>query len=147
MAELISVGTNSWATLAEAETYFLGRLNARHYWNADAEKEPALITAYKQIINSGIFSGFPTTTSQLMKDAQCEQALFLLAAGDDLETRQSLQAQGVKQAGLVKETYDGSAKEGVIIAPVVLEMLDSYLTYGPGGFAVELERDEDEDLI
>jgi hypothetical protein len=122
-----------WVTLAEADAYFTTRLNSSA-WSALATDEPktaALTTAQNDIVaaNRYVFEDEDgvdlttddTTASQEMKDAVCEQALFLLN-DPDMETRLSLQQQGVKAAGIVQETYGGGVN-GVPLAPRVERIL------------------------
>lgn len=119
----IVVGVNSFISEEDADTYFSSRLGASEYWTSGmTTKEAALVTAYNQL-NSLPFS-FPTTIAQAMKDAQCEQALFLLM-DTDLDKRAALQAQGVVAAGVVKETYKDK-KYAIPLSPVAEALLDPY---------------------
>ena len=142
MAITISVGTNSWVTEAAANTYMDGRISANEYWiEAEDDNIRALITAFKWLTATPAYS-FPTTVSQDMKDAQCEYALFLLQHQPDLDLRMGLQAQGVKVAGVVKESY--REMQGIAIPPIVHELLRDYTTEVPF-YILPLERDEEED--
>jgi len=135
------VGTNSWLTEAEADTYMADRLAISDYWNADAEKSAALVTAYRWLTASNRFS-FPTTATQAMKDAQTEYALYLIQHQPDLDLRMGLQAQSVTKAGIVKETYDLN-RERFPFPPVVEGLLEAYLVEGP--FHIfDVERDEEQ---
>ena len=139
MAQLV-VDTNSWVSVDDADDYMDSRYGSWEFWDDDTNKQAALITAYKQLNNSDLFTGFPTTATQNMKDAQCEMALFLVSQGGDIMRRQALQAQGVKQAGIVKESYalvDG--KPGVSFPPDVMELLDVYKTED-GFYAGNVDR-------
>jgi len=147
---VITVGTNSWITADEAEEYFATRFGLGTDWSGltDTEKIAAIVSAYKYLLNSGLYT-FPTTVSEFtqnMKDAQCEIAIFLIKHQADMDARQGLQAQGVVQAGIVKETYDLSRTGQLAVPPAVAQLLDGYSTLSPMG-AVTLERDEDEDVI
>jgi len=141
----IIVGTNSWVTLAEANSYFAERYAVNVSWDAldDPSKEAALITAYKQLTQSNLYS-FPTTSTQIMKDMQCEQAIFLVIQGDALDRRIGLQAQGVLEAGIVKEKYDKNMRGKISIAPIVQEVFknNDYEIYGANLYIQELERTE-----
>ena len=82
-----------------------------------------------------------------MKNAQCEQALFLLIHQEDMDVRLGLQAQGVTQAGIVQETY-GNCIEGIPISPHAKQMLEDYEDADKSAFQVkEISRDDDEDVI
>lgn len=140
----LAVGENSWLTLEEAETYFSTRIGSSEYWCSGADKEAALITAYNQLNGCGLFD-FPAAATQAMKDAQCEQALFLLIHGEDIDRRKGLQAQGVTAAGIVKESY----KEDIDQIPICTNaknFLKEYSIEGQDIYAVDLERDEEEDI-
>jgi len=144
----ITVDTNSFVTLVEANSYFISRYGAPDYWNDDLtqqDKEASLITAYNQLNNCGIFS-FPEETTQIVKDAQCEQALFLLIHGKDLDRRIGLQAQGVKSSNVVGETYKDKSGGEIVIAPIVEQMLKD-IKNKHGFYGITLERDEEEDVL
>jgi len=141
----MSLEDNSWVTMAEANIYFGERIGADKYWVTGTNKEQALITAYRQLINTDGYS-FPDTPTINMKYAQCEQALFLLAFSDEIFRRGSLQAQGVVEAGIVKEKY--VFEQGVPICDMAKVLLkDSEDTTKTGHHAIDLKRDEDEDVL
>ena len=130
MAATITVGTNSWVTETAANTYFEARIKGGDYWtDGAADNKQALITAYKWL-NAGSYS-FPTTPVQVMKDAQCEMALFLLQHQPDLDLRMGLQAQGVIVAGVVKERYKDDNYVELPIPPIVQKLLEDYSTERP----------------
>ena len=135
-----------WVTLEEAETYMASRLGAEKYWHTGVSKTAALTTAYNQLNACGWFD-FPTDISTNMKNAQCEQALFLLIHQEDMDVRLGLQAQGVSAAGIVQETY-GKEIEGIPISPHAKQMLEDYEDADKSAFQVkEISRDDDEDVI
>jgi len=138
----ITVGTNSWITEAEADSYFESRLGASDWWvDGGPDSVPAIITAYQWLSNSKRFS-FPTTATQSIKDAQCEMALFLLQHRADIDLRLGLQAQGVVSAGIVKERYDLSFN-GIPVPATVLALIDDY--NGEHNFYIgDLERDSEQ---
>jgi len=141
----MSLEDNSWVTMAEANTYFGERIGAGNYWTTGLDKERALITAYRQLKNMEGYV-FPDTPTVNMQYAQCEQALFLIAFSDEIFRRASVQAQGVVEAGVVKEKY--VIREGVPIcdmAKVLLKSCEDPET--TGHHAIDLERDEDEDVL
>jgi len=141
--------TNSWVTINEADTYFSERIGASAYWVSGAAKEAALITAFRQLNNAKGYS-FPAAASDNMKYGQCEQALFLLAFADEMFRRQSLQAQGVTDAGIVKEKY--MQMKDMPICIQAKGFLRSYeLTENKEGagaiYAGDLTRDENEEVL
>ncbi len=137
----IVVGTNSWVTEAEANTYMGDRLDADSYWVDGAANNPrAIITAYQWLTNSPKFS-FPTVVVQVMKDAQMEMALFLLQHQPDIDLRTGIQAQGVSEAGVVKEKYITYA--GIPVPPVVLDLAYAYRAEFHS-YLIDLERDSEQ---
>ena len=144
MAATITVGTNSWVTEVAANTYFEARIKGSDYWTDDADDNiPALITAYKWL-NAGSYS-FPATPIQIMKDAQCEMAFFLLQHQPDLDLRMGLQAQGVIAAGVVKERYKNDNYVELPVPPIVQKLLEGYSTDKPV-YLVDIERNEEESV-
>ena len=139
------VGTNTWITEAEADTYFASRLGASEYWLSGASKEAALVTAYRQLNAS--YYAFPTAIAGItanMKYAQCEQALFLLS-DTGVDARMNLQAQNVKSAGIIKESYGNKDIDVPAICSMAKALLVNYEsipTNRRGTFLIELDRDE-----
>lgn len=146
MAKL-TVGTNSWVTVAQADDYMDSRYGSWEFWDDSTNKEAALITAYKAIVESGFFNNLPTIANQTVKDAQCELALFLVAEGGDILRRKGLQAQGVVGAGVAKETYDPNARGNLSFPPEVLVLLKDYTTSMDNAYAIDLTRDDAEDVL
>ena len=143
----IVVGTNSFCTAQEAEDYFATRL-VSSLWDAAtaAIKVRALITAYWHLVNCGDYT-FPAEVANYttgIKQAQYEMASFLLQHGADMDARLGLQAQGVIKSGIVQEEYVGGVT--VPIPPIVRTLLSSLVTSGSNLEAVELTRDDDEDI-
>lgn len=142
MSAAIIVGTNSWVTVAEADTYFEARLNAAAWSSATAtQKIQALIMAYRQL-NAASYS-FPSTAVDAMKYAQFEQALFLLSYSSDIDARTALQAQGVTEAGIVKEKYSGSAS--LPICATAKAFVEGYEDTKDNIFCGDVRRDEEYD--
>ncbi|MFA5456869.1 MAG: hypothetical protein WC261_04465 [Synergistaceae bacterium] len=141
MAASIIVGTNSWVTVAEAELYFEARLNATSWTGATAtQKIQALIMAYRQL-NSGQYS-FPTVVVDTMKYAQLEQALFLLAYSADIDARMALQAQGVTEAGIVKEKYSSAGT--IPICAIAQAWIKDCALVEDNLFCGDVRRDEEQ---
>lgn len=139
----IVVGTNSWVTEAEADTYLGDRIGAEDYWVSGADKEGSLVTAYRWLMANPNLS-LPTTATQAMKDAQCEYALFLTQHQPDIDLRMGLQAQGVTEAGVVKEKYRVKSQVGLPLPPAVAALLDT-LRQNNGFHMGDLERDEEQE--
>ena len=81
-----------------------------------------------------------------MRDAQCEQALFIIQHQKDADQRLGLQSQGVVSAGIVKEQYRDGKGPDIAISAIALRFLDSIKKYGGALYAGDLTRDEDEDV-
>ena len=104
------VGTNSYVTRDEANDYIEGSYTMAARWStmSDAEKDAALITAYRHLQASEHYS-VAAAASGAQQEAQCEQAMFVVREGAALEQRAGIRAQGVTSAGVIKETYDPGA--------------------------------------
>jgi len=127
--------TYGFVTVAEADTYLSTRYGASRYWVSGADKESALTTAYNDLIDCDLFdlaldSG--VATPQVFKDAQVEQALFIVQQDKALDARAGVQAQGVKQSQIVSETYEPLFKNGIAIAKRAVGALTDYKKYGKG---------------
>lgn len=128
----------AWVTIEEADEYFATRLGASAHWASGVEKEAALLTAQWQIENSDEFARFPDVSvsgeeaTQAMKDAVCEQALFLLQQGDAIDLRSAIIEQGVTRAGIVDETYMDKCKVPISQCARKALKKGGYLKYGLG---------------
>ena len=130
----------------DGDTYFLTRYGVGAKWTdlSAGDKTAALTTAHQMLANMSRFD-LPSIATQRMKDAQCEQALFLIIQGDGLDRRLGLQAQGVTSAGVVKETYaNGGPRHPV--APRADVLLESYDQSDNPAYAVTLTRNEEKDV-
>lgn len=133
--------------LTEANEYFATRAGAIDLWAglSDPEKTAALTTAYNKIKFSRQVSIPATpTAAQLvfLVYAQEEYALHFVVLGTGGIRREAVQGQGVKSAGIVKETYLDPDKT-TDLPTNIMEILDSFKTQKPF-YSVELYRDEDE---
>jgi hypothetical protein len=146
----ITVGTNSWLTYADASLYFEEKFPSTHWDSAeDSNRKKALATAYRDLNAMDGYS-FVSTPSDAMKNAQCEQAYFLLAWGDDMERRDALREAGVSTMSVGKAFSEGMTKMSsqraglgsVTIAPRALDLLKSYKTPTAPIVIGDLERDD-----
>jgi len=94
----IVVGTNSWVTLAEADTYFSTRIGSAP-WDAlvDSDKEKYLITAYNWIYYDSAFNVPAASTETAVKYGQCEAALFLISYYTDMDKHDAMISNGIKR--------------------------------------------------
>lgn len=144
-ADALTIGTNTWISLDDAEDYFRTRVGAGRIWDESVDKIAALVTAFNQLNDCGLYS-FPETPTGNMTKAQCEMALFLLKHQEDMDSRLGLQAQGITQAGIVQESYNSDKIEGIPIPPMVKALLSTYEVGSPIHI-IDLERDEEEDAL
>lgn len=91
------VGTNSWVSLSEANTYFTTRIGTAGWDNltTDAEKNSYLITAYNWIKYDPTFNVPADSTEEDVKKGQCEAALFLINHYEDYQRREAQIASGI----------------------------------------------------
>ena len=138
------VGLNSWASQAEADAYLADRLNAAEWTAADsATKDQALVTAWNYLTSHPGYSLSAGTGTQAMKDAQCEQALFLLKNIDELEDRMAMISQGIERVQLIGgfiENYEGVV---VPLANLAKAKLDALKTPGTPFGSAEITRDDE----
>jgi len=129
----ITVGTNSWITLSEANLYMDNRFN-NSIWESSTEIniKKSIITAFKWLYNSQKFNIPLTATSQIVKDAQTELANYILVNFEEFEKRRSLQTQGVESFRVLKwqEKFVKSAD----IPEFISDMLIDYIRNKGGVF-------------
>jgi len=91
------IGYNSFISSDDAIAYFKTRLHSDEFITASwTVQEPALITAFRSI-NELTLTIDPTesTQIQLLKDAQCEQAIHELKEDLDSQNVKFLMVQGI----------------------------------------------------
>jgi len=119
-----------WLTIDDADAYFAARPGAAEHWVTGVDKTGYLTLAQQDIAGADYFTFTDdqiSTPTDAMKQAVCEQALFLLR-DPDMETRLSLQAQGVTSAGIVQESFGRGAT--VPIAPRATSLLAAHRAEG-----------------
>lgn len=136
----IDVGTNSWVTLAEAETYFSDHIGSTP-WDAltDSNKSKYLITAYRWIYYDSAFPVPASSSETAVKNAQCEAALFLINYYTGHNKREALIAGGVKEFEYGKRREDLTS---VKKPQTVIDMLSSVGYYASGVALFEVTNDE-----
>jgi len=92
----ITVGTNSWASVSYADTYFADKWGAS-FWASlsDAQKTQLLISSYKWINQQSTLNIAATSTADIVKQAQCELSQYMYDYYDDHRKREALYNQGV----------------------------------------------------
>lgn len=134
------VGTNSWATVAEADTYFSEKYGASAWAGlANAEKESLLISAYRWIQQQAIFSISPSSTSAVVKQAQFETAWYIYNFWAEHEKRRALYVQGVTKFKISSFSED---LQGAGFPDFIKDILEDSLV-GVGGYFPEITRDFD----
>lgn len=128
----LTVGTNSWATVAEADTYFDNRWMASGWASiSTANKETLLISAYRWIQAQSLFSISPGATADIIKQAQFEAAWYLYNYSPDHEDRRALYEQGVRD---FKISEFEEELEGAVFPRFISDMLEDSIVSGGGTF-------------
>ena len=98
----LTVGTNSWATIAEADTYLTNRIGAEDWFDLSdtgdpgaVSKETLLITAFYRLSASYNIEASETDTN--LKNAQIEAAFFLMDNFVEFDERDKTLAAGVQK--------------------------------------------------
>ena len=139
--------------VAEADDYFdLERLET-HAWDslvedsATHQKQKVLVMAYNRIFYDPKWT-LPTyalaTAAELIKlrKANAEMAYYLAVHAEDEDERKGLQAQGVIEAGIVKEKYSEKELMGLPVPPLVAALLNDWFSGGPYNAVADMGRDE-----
>jgi hypothetical protein len=134
----ITVGTNSWVTIAEADTYLEGKFGA-DAWNSlsDTIKTQCLISAFRWIFNYPFFNIPASSTSEKVKSAQIELAWWIYQYYTSYEERGALISGGVEEFTLSKWKETLGEQD---MPKVVLDFLDDELE-GKGGYFPTVSRD------
>ena len=97
----LTVGTNSWATVAEADAYLTDRIGAEDWFDLNAtgdpgavSKETLLITSYNRL--SVLYTIPAAETATNIKKAQIEAAFFFLDNFVEFEERSRALAAGIE---------------------------------------------------
>lgn len=138
MAVTIIPGTNSWATLAEADEYFEAKYSASAIWAGLTEevRKQLLISAANWIQQQRIFSISYSSVSEKVKQAQFEAAWYLYNFGAEDEKRRALSGQGVKAFDLLNWSETLS---GYDFPKFLQDILDDFYI-GAGGYKVTYTR-------
>lgn len=128
----LTVGTNSWVTVAEADTYFADSFG-RSAWSglSNAVKEQLLITSYRWIQQQRLFTIPATSTEEIVKQAQMELAWFVYNYKADYDKRSALYDGGVRKFKI--EQFEEELAENSFPSEIQ-DMLSDYITKGSGSF-------------
>jgi len=135
-----------WTTLGAANAYFgAERLDSTAWMElTDAKRSAALSMAYNRLRFCQDFS-IPASPSaaelEKLKYGQFEMAYYLALHQADEDRRKGLQAQGVTNAGLVKEGYAESGLDKLPIPPIVRDLLADFSS-ATNAYVRDIARDE-----
>lgn len=143
--------------LAAAEDYFALERFHTDCWDdlgsgsAGGLKDKALLMAYNRLYYDDRWD-LPTYTEASVADlvilskANCEMAYYIACHVEDEDRRKGIQAQGVIEAGVVKEKYKEDWLAVVPVPPVVISWLAPWLHVPTHFGAIDLAREEDESV-
>lgn len=137
----LTVGTNTWVTLTEANTYFNSKWGTGSWASLSSDdRKRLLISAYEWISGDPTYT-ISTITSKLKK-AQYELAWFIYNNNDTYDKHEMLWASGVRNFDISK--FSESLEEPGL-PPKIKKLLDDY-NYSAGGYFPLMDRDVDDNM-
>ena len=138
-----------WVTdVAQADAFFEKRLSSNAWLSAiKSDQTASLWSAYYRLIDCKDYTLSPATpTSEELRRAQYEMAYYMLKHLSAEDHRLGLQAQGVIEAGVIKEVYKKDME--VAIPAIVDDILDKLgvKKYLVGFKRAAIGRDDSKDL-
>jgi hypothetical protein len=114
-------------------------------------KDKVLLQAYNRLFNDPrwelpLYADATAVEIIKLRMAQAEEAYYLACHLEDEDRRKGLQAQGVIEAGVVKEKYDVQRLQDLPVPAVVEAILFPWLVDYDEFGAVDLARDEEESV-
>lgn len=138
MAASIIVGTNSWVTIAESDSYLEEKLDASAWASlTDLQKTQRLISAYRWINQQADISIAASSTADVVKYAQIETAWYMHKNWTAHDKRNALYAQGVREFDISKYS---EKLEGAKLPEYIRLMLVDFIT-GGGNYFPTVSRD------
>lgn len=137
--------------LADANAYFTGddRALSAESWTAltNAQKQSAVVMGYNRVYydpdyDVPTYADASATELVVLKKINGELAYYLALHVADEDRRKGIQAQGVIEAGVVKETYYENFLHQNPLPAVVVAWLKPFKS-GKHFFAADIDRDED----
>jgi uncharacterized HAD superfamily protein len=134
---MFQVGVNSWVNINEANTYFNDIWDGS-FWSSLslADKQKLLITSCKWILSSG-YSISMSSSSQKVKDAQCELAREVYSSLSEYKKRMTLYASGVRRFDF--DGWSETLKRSEL--PITIQTLLEDSKSGDGGKFFVVSRD------
>ena len=123
-APVVIVGVNSWTTVAQADDYFAAKFGAAAWAALSAmQKTQLLISACRWIMQQPSLAVAIAVTAEIVRQAQCEAAWFILNFQDEYDKRRALISSGVKSF----KALDFAETLGEIVFPqFIADMLFDY---------------------
>lgn len=146
-------------TVPDADDYFATqRLESEDWDDLDDssphfQKQRALVNAYNILRASPewilpTFAGASAAQLAKLQPANAEMAYYLAGHLEDQDRRKGIQAQGVIEAGVVKEKYSEAMLGTTPVPPHVRDLLTDFLAIPPAEIAmVDIGRDENESVL
>lgn len=143
--------------LADAEDYFSDERLSTEAWD-DLDNDSPYFQKNKVIVNAynrlyydprwelPTYDEASATALVKLRKANGEMAYYLAVHLADEDRRKGLQAQGVIEAGVVKEKYSEDWLATLPIPPFVEALLDEWAVRGIQFGAADLARDESESV-
>jgi len=132
----LTVNTNTWITLIEANTYFSGKYGTEAWETLPNEtRKRLLISAYKWINRLPDYT--ISTITQNLKDAQGELAWYIYTYNDTHKKHQDLYASGVRDFRISKFTEKLDKPQ---LPDIVQDLLDEY-NMNAGGYFPLVDRE------
>lgn len=127
----MTVGTNSWVTVAEANLYLADKYGAGAWAGlTDAVKEDLLITAFWAIYGSAEYTIAKTSTNELVKNAQIETAWHFYLYDAEIWKRLMLSGVGVIEFEISK--FREKLTKGTPLPWTAKGMLSEFKGYAGG---------------
>jgi len=134
---VVTVGVNSWVTVAAADPYLDGKYGASAWAGLPAaDKAALLITACNWLRRQTGFTIPITSVDPNVKAAQCEAAWFWYKHGEEWDKRAALYAAGVRSFTVMSWTEDLSAPA---LPSTIADMIIDYAS--GGNYKPTLTRD------
>lgn len=135
---MLTVGTNSWVTLAEADAYLATKYGAAAWAGLPvADREALLITAYNLLRLQSGYAIAPDAAAYAVKAAQIETAWWWYGHGAEWEKRAGLYAGGVRSFTVMSWSEGLAAPE---LPAYIKDMLTEFAR-GSGNYLPKFRRD------